>query len=113
MRLVKPLVLLTFQDNWVDAMEISSWQVVDKAAWETAKAGFLKAYATASFYVCIGTNGELFYDNAAQFLERVHEADITQSEYEIVTKLFGAGEMNAPVNILRQVCDRSEPSTAG
>lgn len=96
----KNKVLLKFEDNWADEMDICSWQIVDKAAFESIRDSFILKYEDREFNIGIGSNEDIEYDNAKAFLEKIDVTDITDEEVKTIKKLFKTLAMSDPVDIL-------------
>jgi len=82
--------LLRYSDDWADEFDIDAALAVNESTYnlymknkEDCATNF--ADKEISFY--FGSNEEMEYHTAAQFLERLEEREITQQEYETLVKL--------------------------
>jgi len=100
---MKSKVLLKFEDNWADEIDICSWQIVEKEDFELARDRFLENYKDREYSICIGTNEEIEYCNAEKFLSVIEVIDISDEEESVIIKVFGTSKMTSPVNIFRRI----------
>ena len=91
----KEKVLLTYEDNWADEFDISAWQIVDMARWESLRDEFLEKVGENNFCCCFGTNEEIDYDNASAFIDQISERLITTEEAKLIKKIFGVAGMGS------------------
>lgn len=80
-------VLLTWDSNWADEMDISGFAVVSESFWLNLKSDLENK--TSSFYFYIGTNEELEYENGKELLSEIEVKYLTEDEAGVVKKLFG------------------------
>lgn len=80
-------VLVTYNGNWADEMDISAIQIFDKADWDKVVA-FAKTY-TSDITVCIGTNEEVEFDNGKDWLKKMHVKPISDNDAEVIEKYIG------------------------
>lgn len=82
----KEYVLLKWDSNWSDEMDVSGFSTMLKTDWEKYEK-FLESYdSTIEFY--IGTNESIGYANGAELLEEIWVEEITVSEYNTIEKFF-------------------------
>lgn len=81
-------ILLRFKANWADEMDLDGCWVVDEKWWDEHKA---KAVACNGWpLTCsIGTNEEIIYDSADDYLSCFHEISATPDEVAMVKRLLG------------------------
>jgi hypothetical protein len=79
-------VLLNWEGNWADEMDISGFGIMKREDWEDYKKMLENR---GEFTFCIGTNEEIEYDNGPALLEEIEVRNITEEEYNIIQKLFG------------------------
>lgn len=81
-------VLIEFNDNWADEMDVSGFSVCTIEEWEKNKA-LIEAY-TGEIILCIGTNEELEFDNGNDFLSHLTITEISDRDEKVITKHFGS-----------------------
>ena len=79
--------LAKFDGNWADEMDIRGFCIINKDD-KDVLVDRIKAY-TEEFEICIGTNEDLYYDNGEEFLNDMSFKEISDSESETLSKLFG------------------------
>jgi hypothetical protein len=79
-------VLVQWDSNWGDEMDIEGFSILTKSAWEDYKKMLENK---GRFYIYVGTNEEIDYNNGNQLLKEISVKDITEDEAKIIIKLFG------------------------
>ena len=80
-------VLLQWDTNWADEMDIYGFSIMDKSAWEEYKK---KLENKGSFYICVGTNEEIDYNNGEELIKEISVRSISEDEVKTIQKLFGS-----------------------
>lgn len=81
-------VILRFKSNWADEMDLDGLWIVDEAWWDSHKA---KAVGCENWPLScsIGTNEEVTFDSADDYLSSFHELSAKPDEIEIIKRLIG------------------------
>lgn len=82
-------VLLIWNSNWADEMDISGFYIMEKRDWENYKS-FLRD-KTESFSIYVGTNQELQYDNGSRLLDEIESQEISELYAGYLNKNFEDG----------------------
>ena len=100
-------VLVTFLADWGDEFDVSGFCVYEKEIWERNCARFKAAKRYTSFY--FGSN-EGFEDIDEDWLDNYEVQDITEQEYEVISKLFGGGygDFPDPLRVVGDLTDEEE-----
>jgi hypothetical protein len=80
-------VLLQWDTNWADEMDINGFAIMDKSEWEDYKK-MLKN--KERFYIYIGTNEEIDYNNGNELLKEISVKNISDDEVKTIRKFFGS-----------------------
>ena len=80
-------VLVTYNGNWADEMDISAIHIFDKADWDKVVA-FAKSYKS-EISVCIGTNEEVEFDNGNDWLRNMEAKSISDNDAKVIEKHIG------------------------
>lgn len=80
-------VLLTWDGNWADEMDISGFAIVSESRWLKHKSDLENK--TNRFYFYVGTNEEIEYSNGKELLREIEVKYVTEDEAKVVNKLFG------------------------
>jgi len=83
----KTIVLLQWDGNWADEMDIEGFSIMDKQEWTEYKKYLTNRKSEFTFY--IGTNEEIEYSNGRELLNEITVTEITDKEAATVEKLFG------------------------
>ena len=83
----KTTVLLQWDSNWADEMDIYGFSLMEKADWVEYKKYLHDLKGGFTFY--IGTNEEIEYSNGRELLNEITVTEITDKEAATVEKLFG------------------------
>jgi hypothetical protein len=83
----KTIVLLQWDSNWADEMDIYGFSVMDKQEWEEYAKYLLDRKEGFTFY--IGSNEEIEYENGRELLDEITVTEISEREAATVDKLFG------------------------
>ena len=80
-------ILLSWDTNWADEMDISGFVIIseEKAKTWKEKVKNFKEY----FNLCVGTNEEIEYSNGKELYDEVNSRKITQEEASIIEKYLG------------------------
>jgi hypothetical protein len=80
-------VLVTWETNWADEMDIEGFEIVEKSHYDN---WVEKAIShTDSFEICIGTNEVVYYENGQELVDDLTEIPITDEEATTIKKLVG------------------------
>ena len=81
------LVLIKWDSNWADEMDIEGFIITDKESANSFKKQ-LKDYVS-SFEVCVGTNEDIEYGSGEELLSELKFKTITEDEAKVIQKFFG------------------------
>lgn len=81
-------VLVQWNTNWADEMDIQGFQILTVDEWNDYKSAVEKR---KNFEIYVGTNEEISYDSGEDLLEELEVTLITKVEVEIIEKFFGDG----------------------
>jgi hypothetical protein len=81
------LVLIKWDSNWADEMDIDGFMIVDKTTSDKFKKQ-LKDY-NSSFEVYVGTNEDIEYGSGEELLKELTFKTITEDEAKVIKKFFG------------------------
>lgn len=80
-------VIITWDSNWADEMDISGFSIVsDQEAKDLKKK--LNERKT-SFTICVGTNEDIDYDNGSDLLSELSFKKISDEDAKIIRKYVG------------------------
>ena len=87
------MILVKFDDNWADEMDVSGFKIFDNLdAWNKALEEKKKRRELEDddqyFEVCFGTNEYIEYDSFSSFLNRFQITEISKDTAEIIGMLF-------------------------
>ena len=80
-------VLIKWEDNWADEMDIVGFQIMEDKEWKAMKAALEDV--ENEFTVCIGTNEEIDYKNGQALLDTLTVKKLSTEEYKTIKRLFG------------------------
>jgi len=80
-------VLVKWEDNWADEMDVSGFRIYEKPIWDNMQSK-LTAYKD-EFTICIGTNEEIDYSNGKDLLKCMTSVLLTESEYKAILRVLG------------------------
>ena len=80
-------VLVTYNGNWADEMNISAISIFDKSQWDKIK-NFANGYKNG-ISVCIGTNEEVEFTDGNDWLSNMEVKAITDKDAKIIEKYIG------------------------
>lgn len=80
-------VLIEFNGNWADEIDVCGFSVKTTEEWEKDKA-LIEAYER-EIILCIGTNEELEFENGQDFLNCLTVTEISDASEKVITKYFG------------------------
>jgi hypothetical protein len=81
-------VLLIWNANWADEMDIEGFSLYDKEEWEIYKK---KLKTKKRFGIYIGSNEEIGYESGEDLLEEITVKKITPDEEKTIKKFFKDG----------------------
>jgi len=82
---MKERLLINWNDNWADEMDLEGHFVMDKDVWEQMKEQARKIdYA---FTYCVGSNEEIEYKDGEDALKYFTAKSITEEEYKVLERL--------------------------
>lgn len=81
-------ILVKFEDNWADEMNVEGFNIFTKEEWETFKTKLENKQS--EFQVCIGTNEELEYSNGNDCLRHMTVSEISIAAAEIIEDAIGS-----------------------
>lgn len=79
-------VLVSWEDNWADEMDVSGFKVFSKSEWNVLKTNINNIQSPMTF--SIGTNEEIDYKNGSDLLKKFKVKDVSVIEYATLTKFF-------------------------
>jgi len=79
-------VLLIWNSNWSDEMDIDGWVTMDSEDWKSYKKLLKNREEGFTFYV--GTNEEMEYENGKELLDEITAKKISDEEAKVLNKLF-------------------------
>ena len=84
--MIKEYVLVKFEDNWADEMNISGWRTYLKEDWDK----YVESVPSDSFPCTkyVGTNEEIEYENRKEYFNKFKVVPITEEECRTLNKLF-------------------------
>lgn len=86
-------VLVQYNGNWADEMDLYGFRIMDKTIWENHMARALRFLAFNDFEKCVGTNEEVTHTKSSY--ERSFTAtDISETEEAMIKRLFPKWEYN-------------------
>lgn len=80
-------VLVKWDSNWADEMDVEGFIIMERKAWNEFKANARKI--THPFSICVGTNEEIDYETGKDLLDELTGKDITPEEKSTIKKFFG------------------------
>jgi len=80
-------VLVIFDDNWADEMDITGFDILTEEQWEYKKLEL--EHTTFPQDVGFGTNESNIYEDANEFLGNFKTFPISEKEEEVIRKFFG------------------------
>lgn len=83
---MKEKVLVQWDSNWGDEMDIEGFSILTKSAWEDYKKMLENK---GRFYIYVGTNEEIDYNNGNQLLKEISVENISEDEAKTIQKFFG------------------------
>jgi hypothetical protein len=84
-------LLVKFDSNWADEMDIDGFMVMTQDEWDQYKAHtkkFFEQLGERSWSFGIGTNEEIEYESHDEFIRELKVEEITDVEYESLAHLF-------------------------
>ena len=85
-----PYVLVVFEDNWADEMDLEGFKVMRKSEWENTVKEFREEKEDSDYGItfCFGTNEDNEYDSVDEALDRFTVTEISDCDAEAVKNLF-------------------------
>ena len=80
-------VLIIFEDNWADEMDLKGFDIISKAEWEYKKKELL--HTEFPIEVGFGTNEENTYETREDFIKHFKAHEISEKEESTIKKFFG------------------------
>ncbi len=100
-------VLICFDDNWADEMDIQGFTIMDENDWKFIKKK-LQAYKN-TIHIGFGTNEDNEYENGNAFLETLNVEKISEEEVNAISKFFGYSYGNTSfIYAFEQMADEEE-----
>lgn len=84
---MKNKVLVTWDSNWADEMDISGFKIFNEDEWNTFKETVSKR--KHQFTIFVGTNEDIDYDNGKMLLEELTIKKLSEDEYKVIKKFVG------------------------
>jgi hypothetical protein len=81
------LVLIKWDSNWADEMDIEGFLITSKSSADSFKKQLKDC--DYSFEVCVGTNEDIEYGSGEELLKELTFKTITQEEAKVIKKFFG------------------------
>jgi len=82
---MKQMLLVKWEDNWADEMDLEGHFVIEKVEWEKISEDF--SNHTEEIIYCVGTNEDIEYANGTEALAQFTTTEITEDEYQTLEKL--------------------------
>lgn len=79
-------VLLQFESNWADEMDVAGFLVVTRDYWDKARARLLAI--DAECHLCVGTNEYINWGSGAEVVDDISETNLTDAEVAFFRKHF-------------------------
>lgn len=80
-------VLVQWNSNWADEMDVEGFQILTDREWETIRHSILQR--KNSFEIYVGTNEDIEYSNGEELLEEITVTPLTLEEAATIEKFFG------------------------
>jgi hypothetical protein len=81
-------VLIKWESNWADEMDISGFMIVSKAEAKEFKADLRNKKQPFEIYV--GTNEEISYENGKELLDELEFINLSKAEADIIEQTLGS-----------------------
>lgn len=81
-------VLLKFRENWADEFDVEGFVALPTEEWKEYKKQIKEVIGDNSFESSIGTNQELTFGSAKQYLDCFKQSNISEEEYAFLLKNF-------------------------
>lgn len=87
MKLDKEYVLVEWNGNWADEMDLNGFKVCEKRDWDK----YVKTMDNVTFPEthCVGTNEDLEWETKEDHLDEFKARKITSEQYQTIKKLIG------------------------
>lgn len=92
----KEYVLIVFDSNWADEVDIEGFKIVKKEYWENVKLGLEHGDDLFPFSYSIGTNQEDEINTKEEFLRTFRAKEITEGEVSTLMSLLNKYESKNP-----------------
>ena len=79
-------VLLKFESNWADEMDVEGFLVVTKEYWEDAKKELNKIEGEC--HLCVGTNEYINWSSGSEIIEEITVEELSEEEVKVFKKKF-------------------------
>lgn len=80
-------VLVKWESNWADEMDVEGFVIMEASEWAEKRERISQVEGSTS--ICVGTNEDVEYDRGADILDEITEHPLTDTEEEVIVKLFG------------------------
>lgn len=80
-------VIVKFEGNWADEMDISGFEIFDRSQWDIFSQKILDY--THELHLCIGTNEHLEYETTEEFMDNITVESLTRDEYNVINNKVG------------------------
>lgn len=82
-------VLVSFEDNWADEMDICGWNIMTEEDKDEYFSDFKKIFDERGYYnFSVGTNEDIEYDSFKDFKSHFKIKKLTDEESKIICKVF-------------------------
>ena len=81
-------LLVKYDSNWADEMDIDGFKVLTNEQWKKYQKGFEKHFKEECYSYCVGTNEEIEYNDFDEFRNDFKVSEITDEEAAVLKKLF-------------------------
>lgn len=82
-------ILIKFEDNWADEMDLEGFCLTTKDAWTKVVEHYQEEYE-GEFTASFGTNEENEYDSVDDFFSNFTVTEVSDEEAAVIKKLFGS-----------------------
>jgi hypothetical protein len=85
-------LLVKYSDNWADEIDVEGFHLFTAQEWEAYQAA-IKEFFNSNDELCfgIGTNEEIEYSDAEEYLDTLRANYISEQQYNVLKDLFPRG----------------------
>lgn len=86
----KDSILLRFNGNWADEMDVDGFVLMGKKDWDEYKEQVISQFGPNERSVSIGTNEEIIFSDADEYLNEITEIEVSEDQADFVVSIFGS-----------------------